>query len=201
MHIIQLETFMTKRRPILLVLALCAGASASAQAQDATHSATPGGQQTTGATALSEDEREALGMLSAINTGEINAASLALQKQVQGGARDYATRMLKEHTDNNQKIAKWQPDTSATGAKLQMTKGKAELAKLQKLDGNALEAAYISAMVKDHTDALTALDKQLIPQAKTPQVLEHLQTTRRHVADHLSSAKALQTASKRSGAH
>ncbi len=86
---------MTKRRPILLVLALCVGASASAQAQDATHSATPGGQQTTGATALSEDEREALGMLSAINTSEINAASLALQKQVQGGARDYATRMLK----------------------------------------------------------------------------------------------------------
>ncbi|MET3148348.1 UNVERIFIED_ORG: putative membrane protein [Xanthomonas axonopodis] len=160
----------------------------------------PIGPQTTSETSPSEGEREALGMLSAINTSEINAANLALQKQVQGGARDYATRMIKEHTDNNQKIAKWQPDTSAAGAKLQMTKGKAELAKLQTLDGPAFETAYITAMVKDHNDALTALDKKLIPQAKTPPVLEHLQTTRHHVADHLSSAKALQAAGKNAGA-
>ncbi|MBB4724566.1 putative outer membrane protein [Xanthomonas euvesicatoria] len=108
--------------------------------------------------------------------------------------------MIKEHADNNQKIAKWQPDTSAAGAKLQMTKGKAELAKLQKLDGHAFETAYITAMVKDHTDALTALDSKLIPQAKTQPVLEHLQTTRHHVADHLSSAKALQADDKNAGA-
>ncbi|MBV6790362.1 DUF4142 domain-containing protein [Xanthomonas euvesicatoria] len=191
---------MNTRRPILLVLALCVGASISAQAQHRTQSAMPAGQQTAGAATPSEDEREALGMLSAINTSEINAANLALQKQVQGGVRDYATRMIKEHTDNNQKIAKWQPDTSAAGAKLQMTKGKAELAKLQKLDGHAFETAYITAMVKDHTDALTALDSKLIPQAKTSPVLEHLQTTRHHVADHLSSAKALQADDKNAGA-
>ncbi|KAB0539551.1 DUF4142 domain-containing protein [Xanthomonas cissicola] len=189
---------MSTRRPIILVLALCVGVGVSAQAQNATQSATAAGQQTAGA--ATPGERGALGILSAINTSEVNAANLALQKQVQGGARDYATRMVKEHTDNNQKIAKWQPDTSATGATLQMTKGKAELAKLQKLDGHAFETAYITAMVKDHTDALTALDKKLIPQAKTPPVLEHLQTTRHHVADHLSSAKALQAAGKHVGA-
>ncbi|OQP75675.1 hypothetical protein IA54_010095 [Xanthomonas phaseoli pv. syngonii LMG 9055] len=191
---------MNTRRPIILVLALCIGASVSAQAQNQAQPAMPAGLQTTGAATPSEGEREALGMLSAINTSEINVANLALQKQVNGGARDYATRMIKEHTDNNQKIAKWQPDTSAAGAKLQMTKGKAELAKLQKLDGPAFETAYITAMVKDHTDALTALDKKLIPQAKTPPVLEHLQTTRHHVADHLSSAKELQAAGKNAGA-
>ncbi|WP_386341981.1 DUF4142 domain-containing protein [Xanthomonas citri pv. citri] len=195
---------MSTRRPIILVLALCVGVGMSAQAQNATQSAMPAGQQTVGAATPGEGEgereREALGILSAINTSEVNAANLALQKQVRGGARDYATRMVKEHTDNNQKIAKWQPDTSATGAALQMTKGKAELAKLQKLDGHAFETAYITAMVKDHTDALTALDKKLIPQAKTPPVLEHLQATRHHVADHLSSAKALQATSKNVGA-
>ncbi|KUF21299.1 DUF4142 domain-containing protein [Xanthomonas phaseoli] len=191
---------MNTRRPIILVLALCIGASVSAQAQNQARPAMPIGPQTTSETSPSEGEREALGMLSAINTSEINAANLALQKQVQGGACDYATRMIKEHTDNNQKIAKWQPDTSAAGAKLQMTKGKAELAKLQTLDGPAFETAYITAMVKDHNDALTALDKKLIPQAKTPPVLEHLQTTRHHVADHLSSAKALQAAGKNAGA-
>lgn len=137
---------MSTRHPIILVLALCVGVGVSAQAQNTTHSAMPAGQQTAGAATPGEDEREALGILSAINTSEINAANLALQKQVQGGARDYATRMVKEHTDNNQKIAKWQPDT------------------------------------------------------KTPPVLEHLQTTRHHVADHLSSAKALQATGKNVGA-
>ncbi|EGD10090.1 hypothetical protein XVE_1572 [Xanthomonas vesicatoria ATCC 35937] len=137
-------------------------------------------------------ERAALGTLSAINVGEINAANLALQKQVQGGVRDYAMRMVKEHTDNNQKLEKWQPNTSAADAKAQMAKAKTEAAALQKLDGTAFETAYVTAMVKDHTDALAALDKKLIPAAKTPDVLAHLQTTRHHVADHLAAAKALQ---------
>ncbi|WP_372360594.1 DUF4142 domain-containing protein [Xanthomonas sp. NCPPB 1325] len=187
---------MKTRRPLFALMALCAGISLSAHAQDTAPGARPSAQQPTGAAAPSEDEREALGMLSAINLGEINASNLALQKQVQGGVRDYATRMVKEHTDNNQKIAKWQPDTSAMGAKLQMTKSKAELGKLQKLEGDAFSTAYVTAMVKDHTDALAALDKKLIPDATSPQVRQHLQTTRHHVADHLADAKALQAGTK-----
>ncbi|CAD7381304.1 DUF4142 domain-containing protein [Xanthomonas arboricola] len=191
---------MKVRHPMFAALTLCLGIATVAHAQNATQAGMPATtQQQAGNSAPSAKEREALGTLSAINTSEIGAANLALQKQVQGGVRDYAMQMVKEHTDNNQKLAKWSPDLSAAAAKAQMSKGKTELAMLQKLDNKAFEAAYVTAMVKDHTDALAALDKQLIPAAKTPQVLTHLQTTRSHVAEHLAAAKTLQASSKGAG--
>ncbi|CAD2257137.1 DUF4142 domain-containing protein [Xanthomonas arboricola] len=191
---------MKVRHPMFAALTLCLGIATAAHAQNATQAGMPATtQQQAGNSAPSVKEREALGTLSAINTSEISAANLALQKQVQGGVRDYAMQMVKEHTDNNQKLAKWSPDLSAAAAKAQMSKGKTELAMLQKLDTKAFEAAYVTAMVKDHTDALAALDKQLIPAAKTPQVLAHLQTTRSHVAEHLAAAKTLQASSKGAG--
>ncbi|CAD7381405.1 DUF4142 domain-containing protein [Xanthomonas arboricola] len=191
---------MKVRHPMFAALTLCLGIATAAHAQNATQAGMPATtQQQAGNSAPSAKEREALGTLSAINTSEIGAANLALQKQVQGGVRDYAMQMVKEHTDNNQKLAKWSPDLSAAAAKAQMSKGKTELAMLQKLDTKAFEAAYVTAMVKDHTDALAALDKQLIPAAKTPQVLAHLQTTRSHVAEHLAAAKTLQASSKGAG--
>lgn len=186
--------------PMFAALTLCLGITAAAHAQNATQAGMPAtAQQQAGTNSPSAKEREALGTLSAINTSEIGAANLALQEQVQGGLRDYAMQMVKEHTDNNQKLAKWSPDLSAAAAKAQMSKAKTELAVLQKLDGKAFEAAYVTAMVKDHTDALAALDKQLIPVAKTAQVLAHLQTTRSHVAEHLAAAKTLQAGSKGAG--
>ncbi len=191
---------MKVRHPMFAALTLCLGIATAAHAQNATQADMPATtQQQAGNSAPSANEREALGTLSAINTSEIDAANLALQKQVQGGVRDYAVQMVKEHTDNNQKLAKWSPDLSAAAAKAQMSKGKTELAVLQKLEGKAFEAAYVSAMVEDHTDALAALDKQLIPAAKTAQVLAHLQTTRSHVAEHLAAAKTLQAGSKGAG--
>ncbi|WP_435004097.1 DUF4142 domain-containing protein [Xanthomonas arboricola] len=191
---------MKVRHPMFAALTLCLGIATAAHAQNATQAGMPATtQQQAGNSAPSANEREALGTLSAINTSEIDAANLALQKQVQGGVRDYAVQMVKEHTDNNQKLAKWSPDLSAAAAKAQMSKGKTELAVLQKLEGKAFEAAYVSAMVEDHTDALAALDKQLIPAAKTAQVLAHLQTTRSHVAEHLAAAKTLQAGSKAAG--
>ncbi|MBB4654529.1 DUF4142 domain-containing protein [Xanthomonas arboricola] len=191
---------MKVRHPMFAALTLCLGIATAAHAQNATQAGMPAtAQQQAGTNSPSAKEREALGTLSAINTSEIGAANLALQKQVQGGVRDYAMQMVKEHTDNNQKLAKWSPDLSAAAAKAQMSKGKTELAMLQKLDTKAFEAAYVTAMVKDHTDALAALDKQLIPAAKTAQVLAHLQTTRSHVAEHLAAAKTLQASSKGAG--
>jgi putative membrane protein len=162
-----LEIHMKTPRPIVAMLALCVGLSVTAYAQNATQATMPTAQPPGSAAAASSSEREALGVLSAINTSEINAANLVLQKQAQGGVRDYATRMVKQHTDNNQTIAKWSPDTAAAGAKLQMSKGKTELKQLQKLEGRAAETAYIAAMVKDHTDALAALADAKALQAST----------------------------------
>lgn len=153
-----------------------------------------GMQGAQGARASALNEKQALGVLSAINTSEVNAGNLALQKQVKGPVRDYAMQMVKEHSDNNAKIAPWGPDAKAAPAQQQMQKAKAEAGKLQALDGDRFEQAYVMAMVKDHQAALQMLDSTLIPAAKTPDVAAHLRTTRTHVAEHLAKAQQLQSA-------
>ncbi|MBO9828798.1 DUF4142 domain-containing protein [Xanthomonas sp. A2111] len=162
------------------------------QAPSTSAAQTSSGMQ--GARASAFDEKQALGVLSAINTSEVNAGNLALQKQVKGPVRDYAMQMVKEHSDNNAKIAPWGPDTKAAPAQQQMQKAKAEAGKLQALDGGRFEQAYVMAMVKDHQAALQMLDSTLIPAAKTPEVVAHLRTTRTHVAEHLAKAQQLQSA-------
>ncbi|MDY4295010.1 MULTISPECIES: DUF4142 domain-containing protein [Xanthomonas] len=159
-----------------------------------------GMQGAQGARASALDEKQALGVLSAINTSEINAGNLALQKQVKGPVRDYAMLMVKEHSDNNAKIAPWGPDAKAAPAQQQMQKAKAEAGKLQAMDGDRFEQAYVMAMVKDHQAALQMLDSTLIPAAKTPDVAAHLRTTRTHVAEHLAKAQQLQSAGAPSAA-
>ncbi|WP_267084694.1 DUF4142 domain-containing protein [Xanthomonas sacchari] len=159
-----------------------------------------GMQGAQGARASALDEKQALGVLSAINTSEINAGNLALQKQVKGPVRDYAMQMVKEHADNNAKIAPWGPDAKAAPAQQQMQKAKAEAGKLQAMDGDRFEQAYVMAMVKDHQAALQMLDSTLIPAAKTPDVAAHLRTTRTHVAEHLAKAQQLQSAGAPSAA-
>ncbi|WP_295941865.1 DUF4142 domain-containing protein [uncultured Xanthomonas sp.] len=159
-----------------------------------------GMQGAQGARASALNEKQALGVLSAINTSEINAGNLALQKQVKGPVRDYAMLMVKEHSDNNAKIAPWGPDAKAAPAQQQIQKAKAEAGKLQAMDGDRFEQAYVMAMVKDHQAALQMLDSTLIPAAKTPDVAAHLRTTRTHVAEHLAKAQQLQSAGAPSAA-
>ncbi|MDY4338601.1 DUF4142 domain-containing protein [Xanthomonas sp. LF07-6] len=159
-----------------------------------------GMQGAQGARASALNEKQALGVLSAINTSEVNAGNLALQKQVKGPVRDYAMQMVKEHADNNAKIAPWGPDAKAASAQQQIQKAKAEAGKLQAMDGDRFEQAYVMAMVKDHQAALQMLDSTLIPAAKTPDVAAHLRTTRTHVAEHLAKAQQLQSAGAPSAA-
>ncbi|HVJ37248.1 MAG TPA: DUF4142 domain-containing protein [Stenotrophomonas sp.] len=136
-------------------------------------------------------QAQALGVLSAINQSEIAAGQLAEKKVASGPVHDYAARMVKEHSDNDRKAQAWSPDRNAPAAKAQMAKGKQELAKLSGLEDDAFRNAYVKAMVKDHTEALNALDNKLIPAAKDAQVRAFLQDTRSHVAAHLAAAKQL----------
>ncbi|HET6396311.1 MAG TPA: DUF4142 domain-containing protein [Pseudoxanthomonas sp.] len=138
------------------------------------------------------DEGDALGVLNAINTAEVEAGNLALRKNVDGPVREYAQRMVREHGENNQQIQGWSPDTAAPAAQAQAEKGRTELSRLEGLDGDEFERAYVEAMVRDHQEALRMLDERLIPAATRAEVRQHLQTTRGHVASHLEAARALQ---------
>jgi putative membrane protein len=144
-------------------------------------------------------ERSALGVLNAINDHEIAAGRQALAKGVQGEVAAYAQMMIDQHTENRQKTSSFNPDASSAEANAQRSKGEQELATLDAKTGDAYARAYIDAMVKGHTEALAALDNQLIPAATRPEVRQHLDTTRGHVADHLQRAKELANATGNPG--
>jgi len=145
------------------------------------------------------DQSAALGVLSAINHAEIDAGKLAQDKAKSGPVREYAARMVKEHTQNDTQAQTWKPDPDAAPARAQKAKGQAELKQLSALDGDAFERAYVQAMVKDHTEALRMLDQKLIPAAEQAPVRAFLKETRAHVADHLAAAQRLQDGKKSAG--
>jgi putative membrane protein len=145
---------------------------------------------------LSEAERGALGVLNAINEHEVAAGQQALSKNVPDDVAKFAQMMVDEHSKNRDQTNRFGPNADDAKATAQRAKGKTELDTLGKQSGDAYVKAYVDAMVKGHTEALAALDNQLIPAAVDPAVKTHLTDTRAAVAKHLESAKQLQASGK-----
>ena len=145
---------------------------------------------------LSEAERGALGVLNAINEHEVAAGQQALSKNVPDNVAKFAQMMVDEHSKNRDQTNRFGPNADDAKAAAQRDKGKAELDTLGKQSGDAYAKAYVDAMVKGHTEALAALDNDLIPAAVDPAVKTHLTDTRAAVAKHLESAKQLQASGK-----
>lgn len=145
------------------------------------------------------NDAEALATLTAVNDHEVKSAELARSKGVDGDVAKYAEMMVKEHGANQAQTQQLASSAALTPAetdavKALKTKSQAERDALSTLSGDAFEAAYVDAMVKDHAEVLAKLDKELIPNAANAAnaaVKAHLQKTREHVAHHLEQAKAL----------
>ncbi|WP_411832067.1 DUF4142 domain-containing protein [Pseudoxanthomonas mexicana] len=141
--------------------------------------------------AASEAERGALGVLNAINEHEIATAEQALARTLPDDVAAYARRMIDEHSRNRDQTARFNPDAAAPAAIAQRDKAAAAREQLGASADAGYTRAYVEAMVRDHTEALAALDNDLIPAAESDAVREHLTTTRGHVAAHLEQAQAL----------
>lgn len=140
---------------------------------------------------------EILETLIVINTNEINAAKLALKKSNNAEVKQFAKLMETQHGQNLQqtrklsKVLKIAPVTSAKSSLLQAA-GKQELNKLAALQGDAFDKAYINAMVQGHADVLKLINNELIPNVKNPQLLSHLNATKKTVEHHLQAAQKIQ---------
>ena len=92
-----------------------------------------------------------------------------------------------------------QPFTSLAAATQQaagdrVADGQSEGTDLSKLSGDALEKAYVDREVKSHQTMLTALDRELIPSAKSEELQRRLIDLRAEVGAHLDHAKSVQHA-------
>ena len=141
-------------------------------------------------------DTKALATLMAVNEHEIKAAQIAIDKKVGPKVTEYARLMQTAHSDNQSKTQAMAGAAQAArleDAELRALKNKTagERARLERLQGEAFEAAYIDAMIKDHAEVLGKLDDELIPSAERADVRRHLQDTRGHVAHHLEEARQI----------
>lgn len=150
----------------------------------------------------SGSDAEVLAFVIAVDDNEVLAAAEVAKKKPSSAVLDYAKMMHQEHGKNQaqtmelgQKINVTPVDTEAVD-KLRV-KGAGELAALIPLKGDDFEAAYVTAMVKGHTEALEMIDSKLMEAANDESLKKHLKETRSTIAQHLEEGKKLQASLKK----
>ncbi|AWH18440.1 hypothetical protein C1922_14610 [Stenotrophomonas sp. ZAC14D2_NAIMI4_7] len=138
-----------------------------------------------------ETQASALGLLSAVNNGEINTGQLALSQATDARTKRYAQHMIDEHTKNNSKLGVWPVDARSAPAQAKTAEAERTLVVLKQAKGPTFDGAYLKTMVRDHQSALQILDSTLLPATRDPAVIAFLKTTRSHVQDHLQQAQQL----------
>jgi putative membrane protein len=85
---------------------------------------------------------------------EVQLGQLALQKSSNDDVKQFAQRMVDDHTKLGDEMKPIAQQMSIKGAESPSKKDKSEMAKLQALSGDDFDKAYIRDMVKDHQDDL-----------------------------------------------
>jgi putative membrane protein len=112
--------------------------------------------------------------------------------------KKFADMMVRHHGEalrEQAKIAKklsLGSEDSAIAAKLK-AEGETTLETLQRASKEGFDAAYAQSQVEGHRKVLELLDTQLIPAAKSREVVDALRQARAVVEQHLSEARALPT--------
>lgn len=144
------------------------------------------------------DDSHITEIMKTANTGEIDAGKLAKKRATKDSVKTFAEKMVKEHTDNRDKVktlAKDQDLKMAGSAESKMLEedAKTKIKDLKKVKGGEFDKAYIGTQVAMHQQLLNDLDQKLIPQAQNPALKSYLEETRSHVQNHLNDAKVIQS--------
>jgi putative membrane protein len=147
------------------------------------------------------NDAQIAGIVVAANTVDINAGELAKSAAQNKEVKDFAQRMITDHTGVNKQATalvtklKMTPDGSETSKALK-DGGVANIAKLKRLKGAAFDKAYVDNEVTYHQTVLDAIDKTLLPNAKNAELKALLEKVRPAIDAHLQHAKQIQKSMK-----
>ena len=131
------------------------------------------------------------------NQVDIDAGRLAKSKAQSPQVKEFAQRMITDHSGVNKSATELvqklhvTPEPSPTSESLQKG-GDENVAKLKALNGAAFDKAYIDHEVAYHQAVLDAVDKTLIPGAQNAELKALLVKTRPAFVAHLEHAKHVQ---------
>lgn len=164
--------------------------TASAQA-DADSEAGASRAGAPGLPAATDRERAGLGMLSVIDQFQVDAARLALDRDIDPRVAAFAQLQQREHAAHRGELDGWLPDTGNPQVQARLRDGQQTLAALRGADAHAFQAAYVEAMVSTHAQVLAWLDQEMIPTARTPGIRAQLEQARGQAERHLQAARRL----------
>jgi len=143
-------------------------------------------------------DAQVLGVLATANDAEINAGQLAVTRAHASEVKDFAVKMVTDHTANNVKIKEVEVKSGITrqdsDASVNLKKTTDDMINTLKSAKDAdFDKSYIDNQVTMHQQLLDALDKTLIPGAQNADIKTYLQDTRSVVDSHLKDAQAIQS--------
>ena len=133
------------------------------------------------------------GAVTALNDAEIAAARLAVAQAHTDAAREFAQRMIEEHTQANAQMAEVAQADTLSPAPSALTEyvdrlGAQALSLLRAVPAAAFDSAYVGTQIGAHKAALSMLDSRLIPGAERADVRGFLVSLRGTVEEHLQRA-------------
>ncbi|HEX8674079.1 MAG TPA: DUF4142 domain-containing protein [Longimicrobium sp.] len=134
----------------------------------------------------------------AANQVDIDAGELAKTKSTSAPVKEFAQRMITDHSGVNKAASDLvgklgvTPESNPTSQGLR-DGGTKNLGELRGRSGAEFDRAYVDHEVAYHQAVLDAIDQTLIPNAQNAELKALLQQTRPAVAAHLEHAKQLQS--------
>lgn len=151
--------------------------------------------------ATTPNDAQIAAIVVAANQVDIDAGKFAMTKSTDATVKDFAQRMVTDHSAVNQSAVelvtklKVSPEPNATSQALK-DGGDQNLAHLGALSGRALDKAYVDHEVAYHEQVIAALDNTLIPSAANAELKALLVKVRPAFDAHLEHAKRLQASYK-----
>lgn len=156
--------------------------------------------------ALAEDkgptDAEIAHIVVTANTVDIEAGNLAKEKGSSKEVKEFAERMVTDHSAVNKQASDLAKKLGVTPmdndtSKSLMKGGKASLDKLKKMKGSEFDMHYVNNEVAYHEAVLGALDKVLVPNVDNAELKALMVKVRPAFVAHLEHAKHMQASMKK----
>jgi putative membrane protein len=191
--------------PILIVGAAALAACSKGDAAEHAHPASSQGDEASPEPLAVDNSRsttqlsdgQILGILSTVDSGEIEQARFAFSQANDPRVKDYAEHMIEQHTESTKKVSALAaehgltPAASNNSTTLQ-TKSQRILEGLKNATDATFDATYMQAQIQQHQEVLDMLHAQLMPASRSDAVSAQLKSAHTMVQSHLNEARRIE---------
>jgi putative membrane protein len=137
---------------------------------------------------------DTFGTLKAIHTSEVELGNLAMQKATDPRVKAYAENVVADHKarmrrdDNLMNGLGVTPRETAASQQIKSNADQ-QMTRLNGMSGADFDRAYIESQINYYRSAIDVFDRDLLPNAKDPQIRQDLTESRARANEHLKEAQ------------